>query len=212
MGAVWISLLLPNGEEKSRQKISALAGLFEGELDIGDGFGTALAALPFGDSSTSDGVIDLAVGASTDDDGQTVMFQDDFGAAWMLRLNAATWAPLGEPLAGSNGLPRLGGQGPLIAGTDAGLELSSARPGGAASLVVGFSLAGVPLAGGVLVPAPDILVNGLPIDASGALTIDETWPTGIPAGLEVLFQFWIVDPQGPQGYAASNGLSALTPP
>jgi hypothetical protein len=33
----------------------------------------------------------------------------------------------------------------------------------------------------------------------------------VPSGLTVWFQEWIVDGAGPKGFAASNGLSGVTP-
>ncbi len=79
-GAVWVLFLSPGGTVASHQKISATAGGFTGTLDAGDGFGRSLAAL--GDVD-GDGIGDLAVGASEDDDGGT-----DRGAVWILFLNA----------------------------------------------------------------------------------------------------------------------------
>ena len=63
----------------SAQKISAMAGNFEGVLDDNDQFGSAAANI--GDLN-ADGVIDLAVGAPLDDDGGT-----DRGAIWILLMN-----------------------------------------------------------------------------------------------------------------------------
>jgi hypothetical protein len=61
------------------QKISSTQGGLTGELDDGDGFGSALASL--GDLD-GDGVAELAVGAAGDDDGAT-----DAGAVWILFPN-----------------------------------------------------------------------------------------------------------------------------
>ncbi len=78
-GAVWVLFLNTDGTVKAEQKISSTAGGFTGTLDNSDDFGTALAAL--GDLD-SDGVVDLAVGATDDDDGGV-----NVGAAWVLFLN-----------------------------------------------------------------------------------------------------------------------------
>jgi len=77
--------------------------------------------------------------------------------------------------------------------------------------VVGFALLEAPSRGGTLVPFPDILVIGLPIDAAGTQVIDETWPTGVPSGAQVFLQYWFADPGAVHGFAASNGLSGTTP-
>ncbi len=82
LGAVWIVFLKADGSMKSFQKISATSGGFSGTLDRNDNFGGALASL--GDFD-GDGFVDLAIGASGDDDGGT-----DRGAAWLVYLQAGT--------------------------------------------------------------------------------------------------------------------------
>ncbi len=78
-GAVWVLFLNTDGTVRAHQKISAGAGGFTGRLDRSDRFGVSLAAL--GDLD-GDGVVDMAVGASGDDDGST-----NRGAVWVLFLN-----------------------------------------------------------------------------------------------------------------------------
>ena len=69
-----------NGSVASHQKISDFAGGFTGVLDDGDHFGRATASL--GDLN-GDGVSDLAVAASSGDDGGA-----NRGAFWILFMNA----------------------------------------------------------------------------------------------------------------------------
>ena len=78
-GAVWILFLNSDGTVKSHQKISDTQGGFTGTLDNTDFFGGAVAAL--GDFD-GDGVGDLAVGATHDDDGGMAR-----GAVWVLFLD-----------------------------------------------------------------------------------------------------------------------------
>ena len=78
-GAVWILFLNSDGTVKSHQKISDTQGGFTGTLDNTDFFGGAVAAL--GDFD-GDGVGDLAVGATHDDDGGMAR-----GAVWILFLD-----------------------------------------------------------------------------------------------------------------------------
>lgn len=66
-------------EVKSSQKISASVGNFDGVLDDGDEFGSALA---FHGDLNADGVGDLVVGAPMDDDDGT-----DRGALWVLFMD-----------------------------------------------------------------------------------------------------------------------------
>ena len=79
-GAIWILFLNANGTVKRHQKISTLEGGFRGALDENDGFGTAVASL--GDINNN-GVTDLAVGATGDDDGGTDDGTDR-GAVWVV--------------------------------------------------------------------------------------------------------------------------------
>ncbi len=79
-GAVWILFLNPDGTVKAYQKISDTRGGFTGSLGKGDIFGIGVASL--GDFD-NDGIKDLLVGASGDDDGGT-----DRGAVYILLLNS----------------------------------------------------------------------------------------------------------------------------
>ena len=45
----------------------------------------------------------------------------------------------------------------------------------------------------------------------GSIAINDTWPTGVPGGLELYIQYWIEDVDGPLGFAASNAVKATTP-
>jgi len=77
-GAVWILFMNANGTVKSEQKISATEGNFSGVLDDEDLFGYVERIGDF----DGDGISDLAVGATQDDDGGT-----NAGAVWILFLN-----------------------------------------------------------------------------------------------------------------------------
>ncbi|MHC4943796.1 MAG: hypothetical protein ACYTG7_12335 [Planctomycetota bacterium] len=122
---------------------------------------------------------------------------------------ASPWTDLGHSLAGTNGRePVLTGSGPLTGGSTNQIDLTMALPNTTTYLVLGFTLVEQPFKGGVLVPYPDLIFAGLPVGPSGSFSLPFTWPTGVPAGTKVYVQHWIVDPGGPFGFSASNGLQA----
>ncbi len=122
-------------------------------------------------------------------------------------LSPEGWSDLGLGLAGTAGqVPTLTGSGPLTASSVNAVDLAAALPGAAAHLVFGLTRIDAGFKGGVLVPAPDLLISGLPIDGAGQLSVPFVWPTGVPAGFPFYLQVWVEDGQGPLGFAASNGL------
>ena len=129
------------------------------------------------------------------------------------RLDTPTPAfpSLGGGLAGAGGEPSLSGQGSLTPGSATSLDLANALPNGTATLIIGSSAAGLPLLGGTLVPSPDVLVFGLPVDAAGELSLSAPWPSDVPAASTFVFQVWVEDAGGPEGYAASNAVCATAP-
>jgi len=78
-GAVWILFLDADGTVLDHARIDGGSGLLAGRLDTDDYFGSAVA--PIGDLN-QDGVVDLMVGASYDDDGVI-----ETGATYVLFLN-----------------------------------------------------------------------------------------------------------------------------
>ncbi len=79
-GAIWVLFLNTDGTVKSHQKISSSQGNFTGSLNNSDAFGHSVTSL--GDLD-GDGVTDIAVGATGDDDGGSQK-----GAVWVLFLNS----------------------------------------------------------------------------------------------------------------------------
>ncbi len=123
----------------------------------------------------------------------------------------STWTDLGFALAGTLGAPRLEGQGDLRPFTTAALALSQALPGSLAGLVIGAQNASLPFYGGVLVPFPSIVIPGLPTGPLGTLPLLGQVPGGLLSGVPLYFQYWILDPGAPQGYAASNAVTVTAP-
>jgi hypothetical protein len=77
-GEVWILFLDVEGKVQDKQRIADGGGGFDGDLNDGDRFGTAVADI--GDIN-DDGIRDLAVGVPNDDDGS-----DNAGAVWILTM------------------------------------------------------------------------------------------------------------------------------
>jgi hypothetical protein len=126
-------------------------------------------------------------------------------------LEPPTWISLGGAVAGSNGTPSLTGSGDLVGGQPVALALTNAKPATPVTLIIGVSQLGLPFKGGTLVPDPNVLIFGLPTNGHGNLTLNSTWPSGLPSGFTFYSQYWIPDSMGPAGFAASNGLSGSTP-
>jgi hypothetical protein len=123
------------------------------------------------------------------------------------------WQDLDVALAGAFGEPSLVGLGTLEPGSPVILSLVSALPDAPAWLFVGFSTLHAPFKGGVLVPdpGPPGAVLGFLTSPAGRIILTGSWPVGVPSGTLLVMQYWIVDPAGPVGFAASNAVSATTP-
>ncbi len=202
-GAAWILELDATGQVVAEERVAEGEAGFAGPLGADDQFGWSLALLP--DAGGWDQLVAGAVG-----DGGAFLFAP--GAVWVLDLEAYDpWTDLGAGLAGSAGVPLLAGSGPLTGDSLNSLDLTGALAGASCTLVVGLSQLDAPFKGGTLVPAPFLLVVGLAADGGGALGLPFLWPAGVPSGVALYFQHWIADPAGPLGFAASNGLQAITP-
>ncbi|MCB9898721.1 MAG: FG-GAP repeat protein [Planctomycetes bacterium] len=134
------------------------------------------------------------------------------GSAYLYRgvSDLPVWSKLGQSLAGTMGEPCLFGEGTLVGGEAFVLSLNGALPFSVAGLVVGASELSLPFKGGTFVPNPDILVYGLPT-FDGRLDVVATWPTGIPSGLDVYVQYWVLDAGAPLGFASTNAVVGHTP-
>jgi hypothetical protein len=147
------------------------------------------------------------------EDGSRVLFQTSgLGPDWGLyEATLDQWVDLGGGLAGSGPAPVASGSGVLEPWAPVSVEMTGGVPGGLAWLVLGLSPIDLPFLGGVLCPAPDVVFAGLPLDGSGAVSVGAAWPPVFPPGADLWWQFWSVDPGGPQGFAASNCLEVQVP-
>ncbi|RKY17974.1 MAG: hypothetical protein DRQ55_14555 [Planctomycetota bacterium] len=119
---------------------------------------------------------------------------------------AVSWADFGLGLAGTNGVPVLGGSNTAHGAQTLHLTLNNGAPNAPTTLVIGLQHVWSPFKGGVLIPSPDILIGGLTTDAVGQLQISAPYPQGVPYHTTVYLQQWVQDAAGVQGFAASNGL------
>jgi len=123
---------------------------------------------------------------------------------------SAAWVSLPGGAPGIHGTPKLSGMGPLTSNSPLQLVVTDAKESSVAWLLLGFTQLQAPFKGGVLVPKPDISLPGMPTSTDGHFAISTLWPGGIPAGLPLYLQFWIIDSAGPQGYSGTNGLKGTT--
>ncbi len=160
----------------------------------------------FGQSLSLDGTRFVA-GASLDDDQFT-----NAGAAYIYEdIDLFTLiAPAGYGTPGVTGIPALSGSGPLTPGSSLTLTLHAAAPSAASFVVLGTREARIPLKGGVLLPAPDVVVGPLVTDVDGSWTLTTSMPS-LPPGLRITLHAWTSDVGCPAGMSASNALR-LTPP
>ncbi len=120
---------------------------------------------------------------------------------------------IGSGLAGSTGVPLATASGLPCPGNMVSVDLSGALPNANAWLALGIGQLNAPFKGGVLIP--NITLGGAflptPTDGSGTTALPSTWPAGVTPGVPLDFQFWVQDPGGVAGFAATNGLEMITP-
>jgi hypothetical protein len=137
-----------------------------------------------------------------------------FNGNWTLRAcgtdGAGAWTVLGGAKAGTSGLPELRASGTLVPAAKNALYLGRARPLAPVTLAFGVSQLNAPFKGGVLVPAPLLLV-ALASDAKGEIGLPFALDGSVPPGTPLVFQAWISDPVATFGLAASNGLVGVAP-
>jgi hypothetical protein len=126
---------------------------------------------------------------------------------------ASPWTDLGGGLPGVSGIPSLTGTGPLCALCPLTLTLTSARP--ASSALLFMSLTSSPFAwkGGVLVAFPPLPPFPLTLPTgTGTIGLASALPFGINGlGLELFFQYAVVDAAAVQGWAFSNTVNGNVP-
>jgi len=120
------------------------------------------------------------------------------------------WLEMGMGLAGAAGTPPLLGAGLPGPGGQVTFHVCKLTARAPAILVAGSTSIVMPFKGGVLVPAPDVIVGPFVATAAGTLNVSSPWPAGVPAGLSLYLQAWIADFSGPAGWVASEALVTTT--
>lgn len=134
-----------------------------------------------------------------------------FPAFTLLRGLDAPWTSLGHALAGTGDeLPLLGASPAPTPGAGFTVKLSTAAPASFGAIAVGASRLDLPLFGGLLVPALD-LVHPYVTNAAGAMSKPYAWPVGLPAGTQFWLQAWTLDGGAAQSFSASNALVGTQP-
>lgn len=124
---------------------------------------------------------------------------------------ADPWISVGGGVDGDAGQPRLRGTGDPVAGQLVHCDVDFAPPLAPAALVVGLELQGLPFKGGLVVPAPELILFVGVTSAAGELALADDWPSGVPGGVEIWLQAWFVDTTAPHGLSATGGLRLLVP-
>ncbi len=120
------------------------------------------------------------------------------------------WSDLGSGSAGTLGIPRLQGSGPLALNGTNRFWLTRAVPGAPAVLVLGASAVSLPIFGGTLVPSPDVIVP-MPIDGAGGADFAFLQTAPMAPASRIYAQAWILDGGAPAGLASSNAVLGVAP-
>lgn len=200
---MWANAKYPGGTEEERLVISGRDGILTSVASQGDptplgGTLGTMQSWPSMNSSARCGLSAATPGSSALN-------------AHMLASDILVWRDLGFGLAGTSGVPGLVGSGPLLPGSAGALDLEGARPNAAAYFILSPAAANMPFRGGTMVPSMMLPPVILPTSGTGTVSIPwGAWPPAMAACTSVYFQAWIVDPAGPFGAAASNGLEAIS--
>ncbi len=118
----------------------------------------------------------------------------------------------GVGLAGTAGIePVIGDEGPFRTGINGAVRITNGLGGAAGWFILSTATASVPVLGGLLQVAPDVLLpiqlGGIPWSAgTGSLTLPWTMPPGFE-GLTLHHQAALLDPGAPQGLSFTRVLS-----
>ena len=128
---------------------------------------------------------------------------------WWLSRFAAGWTNEGYGAPGLHGTPCLEGRDPLLPGASFRLSITHARPSSSAWIVVsgGPGLEVTIFGAGTLLGTTPLIFSVGTTDTEGRVLLQKTAPTGLESGAQLLFQGFVLDPDGVQGFAQTNVLS-----
>ncbi|GJM22759.1 MAG: hypothetical protein DHS20C15_26740 [Planctomycetota bacterium] len=144
---------------------------------------------------------------------------DDYGSVGQYTVSAFPGGPesivkFGEGVTGFFGVPpSIGVSGLTCPGEPVSLNLLQAAPSSTAFLCVGAAELNVPFKGGVLIPdvtGPGFFVS-LPVTFFGSASLNAAWPTGLPSGVSLYFQYWVIDASAVAGFSATQGVRMTQP-
>lgn len=122
---------------------------------------------------------------------------------------APRWCDLGGGIAGASGVPTMTGAGTINLADPLTLTMRGYVPGAIGLLVVGTTAVNVPLFGGTLVPAPEILLSLL--GSTTEIVQDCSALATLAPGTEVWAQSVFLDASAPEGLTASDGVKVTVP-
>lgn len=187
------------------------------DLTLLDSSGAVVTTAAPTNSQSVDIAPELAAGTYTIlvDGGEKPGVYSDYGSRGVYTVSVDT---AGSPLAiveggvagGSGFEPSLQASGTPCAGELITVNVFAAPPNEAANLVIGIDELSAPFKGGVLVPAPAVVI-GFSTGIFGLVQFSAPWPAGIPTGFEVYMQYWMTDSSAPSGFAATDAVVITTP-
>lgn len=121
------------------------------------------------------------------------------------------WRDLGGGTGGAAGSPRCCWEGTLEAGSPLSLIVSHAVQGAPALGWISLAPTPFPAVGGTVHAWPFVSQLPLVIGSGGQKVLGTSWPTGLPSGTQVWFQFVLQDLSVPHGLTLTNGVRATSP-
>ncbi|MFT7462434.1 MAG: hypothetical protein ACI9EF_000774 [Pseudohongiellaceae bacterium] len=191
------------------------------QMELLDGAGIPVATINEANEADATTTISLAAGTYyvlVDGVGKTGSYTD-YGSIgqYTVSLTLAGQQPISN-LGGSVATtvfgvtPQLNIGGTPCGGTAIQLSVLTAKANTSAWLFLGVSELSAPFKGGVLVPnsaAPGGILS-FNTNFLGTVSVNTTWPVGLPPGLELYLQFWIQDGAGPFGFTATDGYKIIS--